>query len=88
MAMEVISSAARKREVARLEERTKSEGRARVLKEWIIERIIFAHGLVSVLLVALILLFLLRDTLPFFRTVSLWAFLTGREWYPLFDTPS
>lgn len=59
-----------------------------LLKEWIIERFIFLNGMASILFVVLILLFLLRDTLPFFRTVSLRAFLTGREWYPLFDPPS
>jgi len=62
--------------------------RLQLLKEWIIERIIFLNGMASILFVVLILLFLLRDTLPFFRTVSLRAFLTGREWYPLFDPPS
>ena len=42
--------------------------------------VIWLTGALAILIVALIFLFLLRDTLPVFKTVSLWSLLTGADW--------
>lgn len=88
MAIEACSSVPPSKEKVSSRLAGKGGIRLQPLKEWIIERIIFLNGMASILLVILILLFLLRDTLPFFSTVSLRTFLMGREWYPLFDPPT
>lgn len=49
------------------------------------ERLVFACGGTTIVVVLLISAFLLRDGLPVFKSVSLGAFLFGREWYPLSD---
>lgn len=55
----------------------------RKFKEFIIERLIFLCGLVSILFVALIFLFLLKEGLAVFKTVSPFNFLFGKKWYPI-----
>ncbi|HEY3267711.1 MAG TPA: phosphate ABC transporter permease subunit PstC [Armatimonadota bacterium] len=50
------------------------------------ESVIWAAGVLSVILVALIFIFLLRDALPLLKTHSLWSVLTGRAWYPTDET--
>jgi phosphate transport system permease protein len=55
----------------------------RKLKEFIIEKIILLCGLASILFVALIFLFLLREGFLVFKTVSPFAFLFGKRWYPI-----
>ncbi len=49
---------------------------------------LFVTAFVSLLILAAILVFLFAEGLPIFKKVSLWAFLTGREWYPTSDPPS
>lgn len=56
-------------------------------KETAIEILISVSGGASALFIILILVFLLRDSLPIFRTTSLSDLLTGREWYPTSDPP-
>jgi len=58
------------------------------LKERVIEGIIYACGISSIALVALILVFLLREGLGLLHAVSLSHFLGGRHWYPISDPPS
>jgi phosphate transport system permease protein len=55
----------------------------RKLKEFIIEKLIFLCGLASILFVALIFLFLLKEGLAVFKTVSPFNFLFGKKWYPI-----
>jgi phosphate transport system permease protein len=55
----------------------------RRLKEFIIEKLIFLCGLASIFFVVLIFLFLLKEGLAVFRTVSPFKFLFGRNWYPI-----
>ncbi len=55
----------------------------RKLKEFIIEKLIFLCGLASIFFVLLIFLFLLREGLAVFKTVSPVQFLFGRSWYPI-----
>ena len=56
------------------------EGTAKVL--------LFACALVSVLTLGLVFIFLLGNSLPFFQSNDLWAFLTGKVWQPFSDYPS
>lgn len=52
-------------------------------KERCLEGAIAACGISSILLVTLIFLFLLKEGLALFRTVSLGDFLGGHRWYPI-----
>jgi len=56
-------------------------------KETLIEALITVSGGASVLFIILILLFLLKDSLPIFRTTSISGLLAGREWYPTSEPP-
>lgn len=56
-------------------------------KETVIEILISICGGASVLFIILILVFLLKDSLPLFRTTSITGFLTGRNWYPTSSPP-
>jgi phosphate transport system permease protein len=47
---------------------------------------IWLNGALAIVIVGLIFLFLLRDTLPVFKTVSLWQLLRGQVWDPLGET--
>lgn len=55
----------------------------RKFKEFIIEKSILICGLASILFVALIFLFLLREGLAVFKTVGPFEFLFGKSWYPI-----
>jgi phosphate transport system permease protein len=59
-------------------------GRAKRPTERVIELLLVLSGLVSVLTTAGILYTLAAETMAFFAEVSLWEFLTGTEWTPLF----
>ncbi len=55
----------------------------RKLKELIIEKLILICGLASIFFVILIFLFLLKEGLAVFQSVSPRAFLSGEKWYPI-----
>ncbi|MFA5115443.1 MAG: phosphate ABC transporter permease subunit PstC [Candidatus Omnitrophota bacterium] len=55
----------------------------RRIKEFIIEKFILLSGLASVLFVALIFLFLLKEGLAVFKSVTPLDFLFGKSWYPI-----
>ncbi len=55
----------------------------RRFKEFIIEKLILLCGLVSIFFVILIFLFLLKEGLAVFKTVSPLKFLFGKNWYPI-----
>jgi len=55
----------------------------RKFKEFIIEKLIFICGIASILFVALIFLFLLKEGLALFKIISPSAFLLGKSWYPI-----
>ena len=57
------------------------------LGEKIIERLLLLSALVSILLVALIFLFLFREGLPAFAEIPLLSFLTGETWQPVAEDP-
>lgn len=57
----------------------------RKIKEYIIEKLILFSGLASILFVVLIFLFLLKEGLAVFQTVTPNAFLFGKSWYPISD---
>ncbi len=55
--------------------------------EWSIEWAIFFSGIASVIFVALIFVFLLKEGLSLFASVNPISFLFGRGWYPISDPP-
>ncbi|MBI9035003.1 MAG: phosphate ABC transporter permease subunit PstC [Bacteroidales bacterium] len=56
----------------------------RKLKENIIERILQFSAIITVLTTVGILWVLISESVPFFREVPVWDFLTGTKWTPLF----
>ena len=61
--------------------------RKRKILEFFIESAIFLAGTISILFVILIFIFLLKEGLALFKTVSPWDFLMGKDWYPISDPP-
>ena len=59
----------------------------RKIKEFVIEKLILVCGLASIFFVILIFLFLLKEGLTVFKTVSPFKFLFGRNWYPISEPP-
>ena len=55
----------------------------RKFKEFVIEKLILLCGLASVIFVALIFIFLLKEGLSVFKFVWIGEFLAGRSWYPI-----
>ena len=56
--------------------------------EQVIKALLFLAALLSVLTTTGIVVSLLEETISFFGDVGLKEFLTGTEWFPLFDEPS
>lgn len=61
--------------------------RIRKIKEFIIERLIFLSGILSIIFVVLIFAFLLKEGVSIFWQVPLSDFLFARNWYPISDPP-
>jgi phosphate transport system permease protein len=61
--------------------------RARVVREKLIEAVLFLAALVSVFTTAGIVYILVRESIVFFEQVPLLQFLTDTQWTPLFDNP-
>jgi phosphate transport system permease protein len=59
----------------------------RKVKEFFIEKLILICGLASIVFVALIFIFLLKEGLALFRSVSPGGFLFGKSWYPISEPP-
>jgi len=55
----------------------------RRIREFLIEKLIFLSGLASIVFVALIFIFLLREGVSVLKTTSLGSFLGGKFWYPI-----
>ncbi len=55
----------------------------RKFREFIIEKLILICGLASIFFVVLIFLFLLKEGLSVFRSVSPLKFILGKSWYPI-----
>jgi phosphate transport system permease protein len=62
--------------------------RGRMLKERLIELSLLMTGLVAVFTTVAITVILVYESLGFFQYVSIWDFLTGTVWTPLFANPS
>jgi len=60
---------------------------SRRFREFLIEKLIFLSGIASVVFVALIFLFLLREGISVLKTTSLGSFLGGQNWYPISSPP-
>jgi phosphate transport system permease protein len=59
--------------------------RSRIVRERVIESLLFLAALVSVFTTVGIVYILLKESVVFFQHVSLLDFLTDRQWTPLFD---
>jgi phosphate transport system permease protein len=59
----------------------------RKIREAIIEKLILASGITSILIVLLIFLFLLKEGLSTFFSVNPLNFLFGQYWYPISEPP-
>ncbi len=66
---------------------TPTSVRIRKAKEFVIERLIFLSGFMSIVFVILIFAFLLREGLSMFWRVPISDFLLARNWYPISDPP-
>jgi phosphate transport system permease protein len=62
-----------------------SRRRARIIRERVIEAILFFAALVSVFTTVGIVYILIKESVLFFSEVPLWRFLTDTQWTPLFD---
>ncbi|HEU19300.1 MAG TPA: phosphate ABC transporter permease subunit PstC [Deltaproteobacteria bacterium] len=60
----------------------------RKIKETIIKNIFLFIALVSIVILALIVIFLFIEGIPVFKVVSIKDFIFGIEWYPTYDPPS
>ena len=59
----------------------------RRIKENLIKSLFFIFSAFSILLLALIVVFLFREGLPLFESVSSMDFIFGMYWYPTYDPP-
>mgnify|MGYP000598445844 CR=1 FL=1 len=59
--------------------------RSRVIKEWVIEGLLFSAASVSVVTTVGIMYVLIKESWLFFQHVPIADFLTDRQWTPLFD---
>jgi len=59
----------------------------RKLKEIVIKNIFLFFALLSIVILALIIIFLFVEGAPIFGVVSVKEFLFGMEWYPTYDPP-
>jgi phosphate transport system permease protein len=59
----------------------------RKIKEFIVERLIFLSGIMSIIFVALIFAFLLKEGLSVFWKVPLEDFIFAKNWYPISEPP-
>jgi phosphate transport system permease protein len=59
----------------------------RHLKEWFIELALMGCGLVAVFTTVAITVILVYESIGFFSFVSVWDFISGRVWTPLFENP-
>ncbi|MDD5593178.1 MAG: phosphate ABC transporter permease subunit PstC [Candidatus Margulisbacteria bacterium] len=55
--------------------------------EFIIEKLVLLSGIASIVFVILIFVFLLKEGLSLFANENVFAFLFGRNWYPISDPP-
>jgi len=55
--------------------------------ELFIEGLIFFSGIVSIVFVALIFVFLMKEGLMLFQTYGVLDFLSGKQWYPISEPP-
>ena len=59
----------------------------RHLKEWFIELLLMGCGLVAVFTTVAITFILVYESIGFFSFVSVWDFISGTVWTPLFENP-
>ncbi|MDD5477814.1 MAG: phosphate ABC transporter permease subunit PstC [Candidatus Omnitrophica bacterium] len=59
----------------------------RKLKEFVIEKLILICGLASIFFVILIFLFLAKEGLSVFKSVTPFNFIFGKSWYPISEPP-
>ncbi len=55
--------------------------------EFFVEGLIFVSGIASIVFVLLIFIFLLKEGLMLFKSISVSDFLLGKDWYPISEPP-
>ena len=60
---------------------------SRRLKEILIKNLFLIIAMVSILILALIIIFLFKEAVPLFRKISITDFIFGIQWYPTSDPP-
>jgi len=60
----------------------KFKSKARNVKSFLISRFIFLNGIISIIILALILAFLIANSIRFFSSYPFLEFLTGQKWSP------
>ncbi len=73
--------------ITSLQETTLNVKKLRIIKERIIEAILFLAAASSVVITVGIVAILVSESIPFFAHVSILEFITARQWTPLFDNP-
>jgi phosphate transport system permease protein len=61
---------------------TRLKNRIRKIKSFLIYRFIFLNGIISIIVLALILAFLIANSIRFFSSYPILDFLTGQKWSP------
>lgn len=61
---------------------TRLKNRIRKIKSFLIYRFIFLNGIISIIILALILAFLIANSIRFFSSYPILEFLTGHKWSP------
>jgi len=56
--------------------------RMRKIKNFLIYRFVFLNGIISIIVLALILAFLIANSIKFFTSYPIFEFLTGQKWSP------
>ncbi|HID31462.1 MAG TPA: phosphate ABC transporter permease subunit PstC, partial [Desulfobacterales bacterium] len=57
------------------------------IKERVIQNLFLVVALASIVILALIVVFLFREGVPIFKQVSVTDFLFGKYWYPTYEPP-
>ena len=57
------------------------------IKEFLIEKSIYASGIISIVIVLLIFVFLAKEGFAIFNSISVSEFLFGKKWYPISEPP-
>jgi phosphate transport system permease protein len=61
--------------------------RSKRIQQWLAANICFLCAIIGIATTVGIVVILVKESIPFFRKVPMWQFLTGTEWTPMFANP-